>query len=73
MTSWRPSLLNGPTCNRGAGPEMMYVQYLELSCVPAQASSIVPLLAPADGTHGHDVPLLPDDDAQVSRGTLSSR
>ena len=73
MLRERPSLLNDPTCNRGAGPEMTYVQDLQLPCVPAQASSIVPLLAPADGTHGHDVPLLPDDETQVSRGTLSSR
>ena len=73
MERLRPSLLNDPTCNRGAAPEMMYVQYLELPYTPSQARSIVPLLAPADGTHGHDVPLLPDDDAHVSRGTLSSR
>ena len=72
MESSRPSLLNDPTCNRGAAPEMMYVQDLELPCVPAQARSIVPLLAPADGTHGHDVSLLLNI-AHVRRGTLSSR
>ena len=57
----------------GIGPEMTYVQDLELPYgLPSQASSIVPLLAPADGTHGHDVSLLLDI-AHVRRGTLSSR
>ena len=48
--------------------------------MPFQASSIVPLLAPADGTHGHDVSLLGygpkksfAENAHVRRGTLSSR
>ena len=58
----------------GVGPEMTYVQDLELPYgLPSQASSIIPLLAPADGTHRHDPTPLPDDDAHVSRGTLSSR